>query len=154
MPTKRLGTRLSIPSTHSRTLLGQVQNKEVKIVACNTRGLVVKAVNCTRFESHLSLSLFLPLGDQLTYHLYLPPQSMAGISVDLSPVVLANKERNGASNLNEEEEEEESLPKHNSTSLGRREDSSGELRKQESAPDSEERNTSKWMVWKLYKGRM
>ena len=79
---------------------------------------------------------------------------MAGISVDLSPVVLASKERNGASNLNEEEKEEESLPKHNSTSLGRRENSSGELRKQESAPDSEGRNTSKWMVWKLYIGRM
>ena len=79
---------------------------------------------------------------------------MAGISIGLSPVVLANKERNGASNLNDEEKEEESLPKHNSTSLGRREDSSSELRKQEmeGAPDSEARNTSK--VWKLYIGRM
>lgn len=70
---------------------------------------------------------------------------MAGISIGLSPVVLANKERNGASTLSEEEREEESHSKHNSTSLGRRENSSSELRKQEveSAPDSEARNTSK-----------
>lgn len=81
---------------------------------------------------------------------------MAGVSIGLSPVVLANRERNGASNLNDEEKEEEPFPKHNSTALGRREDSSSELKKQEveSAPDSEGRNTSKRMVWKLDVGRM
>ena len=140
------------PHTHTS---GESPKEEASLFdACNTCDLVVKAISqlCTsspRFESYLFFYLSSSPGEtrlwteKTLYHLYLSPQSMAGIG--LSPVVLANKERNGASNLSEEEREEESHSKHNSTFLGRRENSGSELRKQEveSAPDSEARNTSK-----------